>query len=47
MLKFGKDYVVRGMEYYEIKYRQHRITWLMKQGAAFDLQLAPARDITR
>ena len=43
MLKFGKDYVDRGTEYYETKYRQHRIKWLIKQAAVFDLQLTPHR----
>jgi transposase len=46
MLKFGKDYVDRVMEYYETKYRQHRIKWLIKQAAAFDLQLTPSTKVT-
>ncbi len=46
MLKFGKDYVDRGIEYYETKYRQHRIKWLIKQAAVFDLQLTPSPKVT-
>ncbi len=46
MLKFGSQYVDKGMAYYEEKYRQHQIKWVMKQAAALNLQLVPAKAVT-
>ena len=31
MLKYGKEYVDKGMEAYEARYRAQRIVWLKKQ----------------
>ena len=45
MLKFGKEYVDKGIEYYETKYRQNQIKWLKKQAAALNLQLVPATEV--
>ncbi len=45
MLKFGKEYVDKGIEYFETKYRQHQIQWLKKQAAALNLQLVPATQV--
>ncbi len=45
MLKFGKEYVDKGIEYYETKYRQNQIIWLKKQAAALNLQLVPATEV--
>ena len=33
MLKFGQEYVDKGAEHYETRYRQHQMKWLMKQAA--------------
>ena len=46
MLKCGKEYVDKGMAYYEAKYRQQQIKWLTKQAAALNLQLVPATAVT-
>jgi hypothetical protein len=47
LLKFGTQYVDKGMAYYEMKYRQNRINWIMKQAEALNLQLVPAKEVTR
>jgi len=47
MVKYGKEYVDKGMAYYEAKYRQHQIKWLTKQAAALNLQLVPATAVVR
>lgn len=41
MLKYGQEYVDKGMEHYEAKYRQDQIKWLAKSAAALNLQLTP------
>jgi transposase len=45
MLKYGKEYVDKGMAYYEEKYRQQQLKWLTKQAAALNLQLVPATPV--
>jgi transposase len=45
MLKFGREYVDKGMESYEAKYRLHQMKWLQKQAAALNLQLIPATGV--
>lgn len=45
MLKFGNEYVDKGMAYYEHKYRQRQIQWLAKQAAALNLQLVPSMEV--
>jgi transposase len=45
MLKYGKEYVDKGMAYYEAKYRQHQLKWLKKQAAALNLQLVPLKAV--
>lgn len=45
MLKFGHQYVDKGMESYEIKYRQHQIQWVAKQAAALNMQLVPSTTV--
>ena len=47
LLKFGTQYVDKGMAYYEMKYRQNRINWIMKQAEALNLQLVPANEVVR
>ena len=39
MIKNGQDYVDKGMEVYEAKYRENRIKWLKKQAKELNLQL--------
>ncbi len=46
LLKFGTQYVDKGMAYYEMKYRQHQVKWLTKQAAALNLQLLPLTQVT-
>jgi transposase len=41
MLKFGHQYVDKGIEYYETKYRQQQLQWITKQAAALNMQLIP------
>jgi hypothetical protein len=42
MLKFGADYVDKGIEAYESRYRQQQMNWLIRQAAALILQLVPS-----
>ena len=46
MLKFGADYIDKGIEAYESRYRQQQMTWLIRQAAALNLQLVPSQEIT-
>jgi transposase len=41
MLKFGHKYVDRGIQFYEIKYRQQQLRRVAKQAAALHMQLVP------
>ena len=41
MLRFGREYVDKGMEFYETKYRQQQLQWVTKQAAALNMQLIP------
>jgi transposase len=41
MLKFGRQYVDQGIEYYENKYRQQQFKWVAKQAATLRMQLVP------
>ena len=45
MLKFGYEYLDKGMEYYETKYRQHQLQWVAKQAAALNMQLIPIAEV--
>jgi transposase len=45
MLKFGKDYVDKGAEHYESKFRQQQMKWLIKQAAALNLQVTPLSEV--
>jgi transposase len=42
MLKFGHEYVDRGIQFYETKYRQQQLQWVAKQAAALSMQLVPS-----
>lgn len=44
-LKFGHEYVDKGMEYYETKYRQQQLQWVAKQAAALNMQLIPVTEV--
>jgi transposase len=46
MLKFGTDYIDKGMDAYESRHRQQKMKWLTKQAAALNLQLVPRPDLT-
>lgn len=42
MIKFGQEYIDKGKEAYEAKYREHRLRWLEKQAKELNLQLIAA-----
>ena len=42
MLKYGSDYVDKGMAHYEDKYRQTKITWIKKKAAELGMTLLPS-----
>jgi len=42
MLKFGHEYVDRGIQFYETKYRHQQLQWVAKQAAALNMQLVPS-----
>jgi transposase len=46
MLRFGNEYVDKGMTYYETKYRQQQLQWVAKQAAALNMQLIPVAAVT-
>jgi hypothetical protein len=41
MLKFGHDYVDRGVEFYEAKYQHRQLDRIRKQAAALHMELIP------
>jgi len=45
MLKFGRHYADRGIEYYEAKYRQQQVYWVAKKAATLNMQLVPIPDL--
>ena len=46
MMKFGTEYVEKGMTAYESTYQQQRIKWLIKQAASLNMQLIPSSEVT-
>jgi len=42
MLRYGQNYVEKGIEHYERKFRLQRIKWLKKEARALNLQLVAA-----
>jgi hypothetical protein len=46
MMKFGTEYVDKGMAAYEARYRQHQMKWLFRQTALLNLQLIPVPEVT-
>lgn len=45
MLKFGHEYVDRGIQFYETKYKQQQLQWVAKQAAALSMQLVPSTSV--
>jgi hypothetical protein len=43
---FGAEYVDKGIEAYESRYRQQQMKWLVRQAAALNLQLVPSSEVT-
>ena len=41
MLTYGQQYVDKGMEHYEARFRQQRLQWLQRQARELNLQLVP------
>jgi len=42
MLRYGQNYVEKGIEHYEHKFRLQRIKWLKKEARTLNLQLVAA-----
>jgi transposase len=42
MLRYGQNYVEKGIHQYELKFRLQRIKWLRKEAKSLNLQLVPA-----
>jgi transposase len=47
MLKYGADYVDKGIAHYEAKYRQTKLAWLKKKAAELKMTLVPAMPRSR
>jgi len=45
MIKNGEDYVDKGMEVYEAKYRAQRIKWLQKQAKEMNMELVQMQTV--
>ena len=46
-LRFGNDYVDKGAEYYEQKFREQQLVSLKKQAAKQGFQLVPAQGVAQ
>jgi transposase len=46
MLKYGQQYVDKGMEHYEQKFREQRLKWLKKQAKDLNMQLIEQAQLT-
>jgi len=46
MMKFGTEYLDKGMAAYESRYRQQQMKWFSKQAAFLNLQLISAPEVT-
>jgi hypothetical protein len=42
MLRYGQDYLEKGIHQYELKFHLQRIKWLRKEAKSLNLQLVPA-----
>ena len=45
MLKYGSEYVDKGMEHYERKYQETKFQYLSRQAARLGLQLVPHQGV--
>jgi hypothetical protein len=45
LLKFGQQYVDKGLEHYEARFRQQRLQWLQRQARALNLPLVPNQPV--
>ena len=45
MLKYGSEYVDKGMEHYERKYQETKLQYLSRQAARLGLQLVPLQGV--
>ena len=43
MLRYGENYVEKGIEHYEAKFRLQRIKWLRKEAHSLNFQLVLAQ----
>jgi hypothetical protein len=43
MLKYGQEYIDKGMQYYENRYRSQQIALLQKKAAKLGLQIVEAQ----
>jgi hypothetical protein len=43
MLRYGENYVEKGIEHYEEKFRLQRIKWLTKEARSLNFQLVLAQ----
>ena len=46
MMRFGSEYIDKGMTAYESRYSQQQMKCLPKQAASLNLQLVPASEVT-
>lgn len=44
MLKYGEEYVDKGMDFYQERYQQQQLRWLHKQASELGMTLAPLAD---
>jgi hypothetical protein len=42
MLRYGREYVEKGIAEYEIRFRLQRLKWLKREAKSPDIQLLPA-----
>ena len=43
MLRYGQNYVEKGIQQYELKFRLQRIKWLKKEAHSLNLELVAAQ----
>jgi hypothetical protein len=45
MIRFGHEYVAKGIEQYEAKYRKQQLQWLKKRAAELNMQLVECQTV--
>jgi transposase len=45
MMKYGQEYVDKGMKYYEVRYRQQQINFLEKRAAKLGLLIVEKQTV--